>query len=148
MVLVVNKIGRTSIGNTKEQQTVIAGDLMKVITSYKSNDLQRSFLSTDDFFQLSAKLTKKLKLNYLSVADIIFLQNNLNKFVSEHDTLAKITALLYTIADQIRLAIKSTTLDKDAFALEETVRHRKNILTDGRNICLKELKEIANQCKK
>ena len=39
MVLVVNKIGRTSIGNTKEQQTVIAGDLMKVITSYKSNDL-------------------------------------------------------------------------------------------------------------
>ena len=147
MVLVVNKMDRTSLGNTKEQQLIIAEDLIKIIAPYKPSDLYLSFLSTEDYFSAITETDNEIKAELLERSGYNTFVDNLNKFVLEHEILAKITAPLYTIANQIRSAIKSTTLDKDAVALEETIQHRKNLLTDGRNTCFKEVKEIATQCK-
>ena len=147
MVLVINKMDRTALGNINEQQDIIKNDLIKVIEPYTPDNLYLSFLSTEDYFSALDESDDEIKYELIDRSGYNVFVSNLNKFVTEHAIMAKISAPLYTIADQIRSAIASTTLDKDAAALEETIRHRKNLLTEGKNNCLREVHEIANQCK-
>lgn len=147
MVLVVNKMDRTALGNIGEQQEIITNDLIKVIEPYTPNNLYLSFLSTEDYFSALDESDDKIKYELIDRSGYNVFVSNLNKFVTEHAIMAKISAPLYKIAYQIRSAIANTTLNKDAAGLEETIRHRKNLLTDGKNDCLREINEIANQCK-
>ncbi len=147
MVLVVNKMDRTALGNTSEQRSIIVDDLTKVIEPYTAQDLYLSFLSTEDYFSALEERDAEIKAVLMERSGYNIFVGNLNKFVSERYLLSKISAPLYTIADQIRAAIAGSMADKDAAALEETIRHRRNLLADGKNNCLREVREIANQCK-
>lgn len=147
MVLVVNKMDRTSLGNTQEQQEIISTDLIKIIEPYTAADLYLSFLSTEDYFEAISEDDEEMKAELLDRSGYNVFVNNLNKFVAEHEILAQIIAPLYTIANEIRLAIQNTTLDRDAVALEETINHRKSILVEGKESFFNDAREIANQCK-
>ena len=145
MVLVVNKIDRTALGNIGEQQEIITNDLIKVIEPYTPNNLYLSFLSTEDYFSALDESDDEIKYELIDRSGYNVFVSNLNKFVTEHAIMAKISAPLYKIADQIRSAIASTTLNKDAAGLEETIRHRKNLLTDGKNNCLRNRQSVQKR---
>ena len=51
MILVVNKMDRTSGGNTAEQQAIIIEDLKKVITPYSPEQLNLSFLDAKSYLE-------------------------------------------------------------------------------------------------
>ena len=89
MILVVNKMDRTNLGNTDEQQKVIANDLTKVIESYTPNDLYLSFLSTEDYFSALDESDEEIKTELIERSDYNIFVDNLNKFVTEHAILAK-----------------------------------------------------------
>lgn len=147
MILVVNKMDRTALGNTPEQQQILAQDLSKIVAPYTLQNLYTSFLSTDDYFYALEEDDAEIKAELLERSGFNIFVDNLNKFVTDRKILAKISAPLYTIANEIRAAISASLPDKDAAALEQTIRHRKNILDEGKNNCLREVREIANQCK-
>ncbi len=89
MILVVNKMDRTNLGNTDEQQKVIANDLTKVIESYTPNDLYLSFLSTEDYFSALDESDEEIKTELIERSGYNIFVDNLNKFVTEHAILAK-----------------------------------------------------------
>ena len=51
MVLVVNKMERTSEGNTKSQQDVISEDLIKVLEPYTPEQLHLCFLDAESYLE-------------------------------------------------------------------------------------------------
>ena len=51
MILVVNKMDRTSGGNTTEQQAIILEDLKKVIAPYTPEQLNLSFLDANSYLE-------------------------------------------------------------------------------------------------
>ena len=51
MILVVNKMDRTSLGNTAEQQEIIIEDIRKVIAPYTPEQLNISFLDAKSYLE-------------------------------------------------------------------------------------------------
>ena len=75
MVLVVNKMDRTALGNTPEQQEIIADNLQKVITPFTRENLYLSFLDTESYFAWQEETDAELK-------DLLLEQSGFEKFVA------------------------------------------------------------------
>ena len=144
MVLVVNKMGRTSLGNVPEQQQVIYEDLKKVTTPYDPKDLYLSFTDAESYLKAMATTDPRRKERDLKRSGHDTFVANLNRFVAEKGVLQKINLPLNTIASEIRNASGGSS-DKgkaDIAAYVETVRHSKKILLDSKRECLEDIDGI------
>ena len=149
MVLVVNKMDRTALGNVPEQQQVIYDDLKKVTAPYDPKDLYLSFLDTTSWFDSAEETDAEIKAELLELSGHDTFVANLNRFVSEKGVLQKINLPLNTIAAEIR-NVSGTIPAEDSTtfsAATETLRQRQNILLEGKRACNGEIKIIVNRFK-
>ena len=149
MVLVVNKMDRTSLGNVPEQQNIIANDLEKVTDPYKPQELYLSFLDTTSYFDSLDEADSEIKAELLQLSGHDVFVSNLNEFVSSHKLLAKVTKPLYTVANVIRnnINLNLANNDKDIADLLQTIEYRKNLLNEGKRQCLRDIRDIATACR-
>lgn len=149
MVLVVNKMDRTALGNVPEQQKVIYEDLKRVTTPHDPKDLFLSFLDTTSYFDAQDEDDPELKAELLELSGHDTFVENLNRFVKQKGVLQKINLPLNTIAAEIRNASGGSSAEEkaDLEAYLLTVRERKNIFVDGKNNCDSEVKSIVAQFK-
>ena len=144
MVLVVNKMDMTKLGNCLEQQNIIAQDLAKVTEPYSLQDLYISFLDTQSYFESLNETDAKLKAEFLKMSGHDNFVANLNKFVDSHKILSKIIEPLYTIASEIRNALTGGKRDEDSSKFELTILKRRDIVVEGKNNCLREIQDLTN----
>ena len=149
MVLVVNKMDRTALGNVPEQQQVIYDDLKRVTTPHDPKDLYLSFLDTTSWFDGADETDAEIKAELLELSGHDTFVANLNRFVAEKGVLQKINLPLNTIAAEIRNASGTLSAEDSATvsAVEETLRQRRNILLDGKRDCNDEIKIIVTRFK-
>lgn len=149
MVLVVNKMDRTALGNVPEQQQLIADDLRKVITPYEPEELFISFLDTDSYFSLNDAEDDEEREYYLAQSGREQFIKNLNAFVESRGVLSKLQTPLETLKSCIIKIlgdnVESTT-DADIDAIEEMLRKKKKTIEDGRNRLFVEIEELVDSC--
>ncbi|MBR3746888.1 MAG: GTPase domain-containing protein [Selenomonadaceae bacterium] len=149
MILVVNKMDKTAMGNDPAQREIIAADLEKVTQPYKPQDLFLSFVSTANYFDALDEPDAEIKNELLELSGRDIFVDNLNRFAESHRLLAKISKPLYTTAQVLRDAINANSAgdDKDISEFLQTIQDRKNLLLDGRRQCLRDVRDIAAACR-
>lgn len=136
MVLVVNKMDRTALGNVPEQQDVIAEDFEKVTTPYRPKDLYISFLDTNSYFESLTEDDPEFKDALMEQSGREIFIKNLNEFVQTHGVLAKVERPLYTIESILKQAIAEQHSIGGSMSLDgaEEVLHRQvNTITQGKS---------------
>lgn len=151
MVLVVNKMDRTKLGNVPEQQKIIANDFVekKVITPFTPEDLFLSFLNTEYYFEWQKETDPELKEIYLRESGYEEFVKNLNAFVASRGVLSKVQTPLETLKSSITKVIGQSSEKTFSKNLEEDLEDQKNkrkILIDGMNRTKFEIKELARAC--
>ena len=138
MILVVNKMDRTALGNVLEQQKVIADDMEKVTTPYKTKELYLSFLDTSSYFDSLSEEDEEIKKELFDLSGYDIFVKNLNKFVESHEILAKLTKPLYTISDEIRknMKISDNSITDNDIMKRELIDRKKFICLEIKNHCL------------
>ena len=152
MVLVVNKMDRTAMGNTPEQQEIIANDLRKVIAPFTKKNLYLSFLDTESYFAQQEETDRELKNLLLEQSGYEQFVANLNSFVASRGVLSKIQAPLETLKNAITNVIGASeelSVDRDIEAAEELLKRRQRTLRDGKRQVDTAIDEIvATLCSK
>ena len=138
MVLVVNKMDRTQLGNVPEQQKIIYEDLKKVTAPYEPKDLYISFLDTSSYFKALEETDERRKKRRMERSGYDTFVENLNRFVAAKGIMQKINLPLNTIAAAIR-AVSGGLSDEEKLHIEgvkEDISRRKKIFQEGRKNCL------------
>ena len=149
MVLVVNKMDRTALGNVPEQQKIIADDLSRVTKPYHPSDMFVSFVDTTSYFKALEETDERRKKRRMERSGYDKLIKNLNRFVEARGLLQKINLPLNTIAAAIR-ALSGEVKDdqkKDFAAYADTIRKKKQILLDEQKFCLDDINGIISGLK-
>ncbi len=146
MVLVVNKMDRTGLGNVPEQQEVIAQDLKKVIEPLTPESLYLSFLDTESYFAWLDETDEEIKNLLYEQSGLEKFVTNLNAFVASRGVLSKVQAPLETLKSAVTNVIgesENLSVDRDIDAAEELLRRRQKTLLDGRRRINTEISELA-----
>ena len=149
MVLVVNKMDRTALGNVPEQQQIIYEDLKKVTTPYDPKDLYLSFTDAKSYLQAMEEKDERRKNRRLERSGHDIFVANLNRFVAQKGVLQKINLPLNTIAAEIRNASGGSSEKEkaDMAAYVETIRHSKKIMLDAKRECQEDIDGIISNFK-
>ena len=147
MILVVNKMDRTSGGNTPEQQAIIREDLKEVIAPYTPEKLKLSFLDAKSYLESlnERKDDPEYADELLEQSGYAEFIETLNQFVKEKELPAKLTTDLYVIDDCLERAIKELqpkSADADIDALEENLLQQRHLLIEARGRIQQEVKDI------
>ena len=147
MILVVNKMDRTALGNTEEQRAIIWEDLKKVILPYTPEELNVSFLDANSYLE-----SVKERSEDPEYADELLEQSGytefietLNQFVQAKGIPSKLTTDLYIIDDCLERAIKELqpkSSDTDIDWLEENFLQQRHLLIEARGSIQQEVKDI------
>lgn len=138
MLLVVNKMERTSNGNTDEQQNIIREDLRKVLAPYSPEELGISFVDAETYLDSIAERDNDPEFadELLERSGYYSFVEALNLFVKEKSLTSRLTTKLYEINAQLEECVKEVqpkSLDEDVDALEENFMQQRHELTDSRN---------------
>lgn len=143
MVLVVNKMDRTALGNVPEQQQVIYEDLKKVTRPHDPKELYISFVDTASYFKALEETEERRRNRRLERSGREVFIANLNRFVADKGVLQKINLPLNTLAAELRKIVATpTSKDSDVKALIEADTTRKEILIDGKEKCQSDIDDI------
>lgn len=147
MILVINKMTRTSKGNTPEQQEVIREDIQKVIEPYTPDQLGLCFMDANSYLK-----SIEVRAENPGLADKLLARSGynefietLNRFVTEKNMSARITTGLYELDDFLQKAarqLESGTADSDIDALEENFMQQRHVLSDARIRLQQEVRDI------
>lgn len=147
MLLVVNKMGNTSEGNTKEQQEILLEELRKVLIPYTPEQLQTSFLDAKSFLQ-----SESMRGTNPGLAEILLNRSGyetfidmLNRFVAEKGIMSKLTTKLYSIEHFLEKRIEELEPlmeDADLSAFEESLLQQRHLLIEARGRISQEVKDI------
>ena len=147
MILVVNKMERSSEGNTLVQQSVIREDLRKVIEPYTPEELNLCFLDAESYLDSLEERDEDIEL-----ADELFSRSGytdfietLNYFVKKKSLALKLTTKLYKMDDGLQKAIQllePKSSDNDIDALEENFIQQRYVLSESRNRLQEEISGI------
>lgn len=149
MVLVVNKMDRSPLGNVPEQQQVIEQDLEKVTNPYKPKELYLSFLDTNSYFESLDEEDEELKAELLKASGYEVFIENLNRFVEEHALIGAVTKPLYHVRDVLTTIRDANNVigDTDIADLEKTIRERRKLLIQGKENCQRAVRDIVRTCR-
>lgn len=145
MILVVNKMERTSEGNTEDQQAIIREDLRKVLDPYTPEQMNLCFLDADSYLEAASEDDPEIIGELTQRSGYKQFIDTLNFFVKKKSIPARLTTGLYDIEDQIEKAIeqlKPKSEDTDINALEENFLQQRYVLIDARTRLQQEVKDI------
>ena len=145
MLLVVNKMERTSLGNVSEQQEIIREDLRKVLDPYTPEQMYLSFVDAESFLASVDVDDKELSVELKQRSGYEDFINTLNAFVHSKSIGSRLTTTLYEIDAKLEECIedlqpKSEFSDIDA--LEENFMQQRHELFDSRNRLQQEIRDI------
>ena len=149
MVLVVNKMDRTALGNEPEQQKIIAEDLKKVIHPLTPEQLYISFLDTDSYFEGLEEDDEETKKIYFEQSGREKFIENLNNFVASRGVISKLQSPLETLKSSITNVIgesKNFDIDSDIEKIEELLKRKQNAIWEGKRKIKVEIEELAFSC--
>ncbi len=147
MVLVVNKMDRTMLGNTPEQQEIIRNDMRKVITPFKPEDLYLTFISTQDYEEYLEEDDAEIKEELLQESGHDVFIDNLNAFVAKKQVSARIQRPLYTLEKGLRKAM-GISVDEEAIdGAEELIKRKLRIFNNARDDYSQDIERIVQNCK-
>ena len=97
MLLVVNKMESTPMGNTKEQQEIfIKENLLPVIApNFSPDDLYISFVDAESFQDAMLESDEEEKKYLIETSGIQNFYDNVNRFIKDKDFLGRCTSSLY-----------------------------------------------------
>lgn len=147
MILVVNKMCRTSKGNVPDQQEVIkhADGLADVIAPYKPENLNISFLDAESYLDSLDEEDPELALELKKRSGYDAFIATLNKFIKEKEISSKLTTSLYQMDAEIARAmerVESNQNDADIKALEENYRQQRFLFVQSRDGIRQEVSAI------
>lgn len=147
MILVVNKMDRTTEGNTQEQQEVIREDLKKVLEPYTPEQLNLSFLDAESYLESVEERSEDPELADELAARSGYAEfiETLNHFVEEKSIPSKLTTELYVVDERLEKAIKQLqpkSSDDDIDALEENFMQQRHLLIEARGRMQQEVKDL------
>lgn len=118
MVLVVNKMERTSEGNTPEQQAIIAEDIKKVIEPLSPQDVYLSFIDAQSFIDNQNADDDEERALYYQMSGYEQFYKNLNHFVDEHKLASKILDPLISLRGAIVSSIQGMDRESGLMAVD------------------------------
>ena len=145
MILVINKMERTSEGNTTTQQDVIREDLRNVLKPYTPEQLNLCFLDAESYLETIDEDDPEIIHELTARSGYSNFIDTLNRFVSEKSLSSKLTTELYMLDEQLEKAIealKPQSIDEDIDALEENYLQQRHVLIDARIRLQQEVKDI------
>lgn len=145
MILVVNKMNRTAIGNSPEQQNIIREDLRKVLEPYTPEQLNLSFLDAESYLKGIKEKDPEIANEYISSSGFDEFVNTLNRFIEEKSISSKLTTELYLLDDYIEKGIKllePKSSDMSIDALEENLMQQRHILIEARSRVQQDIKDV------
>lgn len=145
MILVINKMERTSEGNTTTQQDVIREDLRNVLKPYTPEQLNLCFLDAESYLETIDEDDPEIIHELTARSGYSNFIDTLNRFVSEKSLSSKLTTELYMLDEQLEKAIESLkpqSIDEDIDALEENYLQQRHVLIDARIRLQQEVKDI------
>ena len=145
MILVINKMERTSEGNTTTQQDVIREDLRNVLKPYTPEQLNLCFLDAESYLETIDEDDPEIIHELTARSGYSNFIDTLNRFVSEKSLSSKLTTELYMLDEQLEKAIealKPQSIDVDIDALEENYLQQRHVLIDARIRLQQEVKDI------
>ena len=149
IVLVVNKMDRTEMGNTVDQQKIIMDDIDKVIAPYTADQVYLSFTDTNSYQESITETDEELRQSLLELSGYDVFVQHLNSFVRERKLLAHFERPLYTIANKIETALahnNDTDNDDSVSAVADLLKRKRRILTEGEKKCQRKINHIAETC--
>ena len=149
MVLVVNKMDRTALGNVPEQQKIIRDDLQKVIEPFTPEQLYLSFIDTTSFFDSLEESDPQFKQDLFNDSGHDQFVENLNRFVADKGILQKINLPLNMMSGAIHLAIGGVSSEEkeDISEFIKTMRKRRTIILDAQSECRDEINGLISEYK-
>lgn len=145
MVLVVNKMGRTALGNVPEQQEIICADLRKVTTPYDPKDLFLSFTDAESYLKAEQEKDERRRARFVSRSGREAFIDNLNRFAAQKGFLQKINLPLNMLADNLRSVLKVGGQSNAVVVFKETFEHRKDLVAEGKQQCQREIRDLLNR---
>ena len=149
MVLVINKMDRTKLGNVPEQQKVIYEDVKKVTEPYDPKDLYISFVDTSSYFKALEETDERRKIRRLERSGYDNFVENLNRFVAQKGVLQKIYLPLNEIAGEIKKAASGDS-DQDIAnvkAYMDMFNNGKKTVTENKRECLADINTLIETFK-
>lgn len=150
MVLVVNKMDCTALGNVPEQQKIICEDLKKVVAPYDpEKDLYISFVDALSYLKAMKESDASKKSRRLKRSGYDNFVSNMNNFVAQKGKLQKLKSPLNTIAAEIRKTLSNSSDKGNANdnAIIENYQRQKKIIVDSKRECIEDIKDIINNFK-
>lgn len=147
MILVVNKMGRTSEGNTEKQQEIIREDLRKVLDPFTPEQLHLCFLDAESYIESLEERTDDPEYadELLEQSGYDEFVKTLDFFVKEKSLAGKLTTILYILEDQLQKAVKilaPVSANAELNALEENYYQQRHEMASVRNSLQKEIRDI------
>ena len=145
MLLVVNKMERTSLGNVPEQQEIIREDLRKVLDPYTPEQMNLSFVDAESFLDAVDEEDHEIADELRERSGYAKFIEVLNAFIDGKKLNSRLTTSLYEIDSQLEdciIDLQPKSEDSDIDALEENFLQQRHELFDSRNRLQQEIKSI------
>ena len=153
IMLVVNKMRRTSRGNTIDIQNIIKADLAKVLAPFTPEDLYISFIDAETALESENESDQDLAALLWEKSGVDSLIEKLNSFVHDKGLAARYSTVLYSLEQILQEALSSeSTGDPDLDAVEELLLQRRRALYEYKNqipsSIEKEIQQTSTQVRK
>ena len=148
MMLVVNKMSRSSKGNSPEVQNVIREDLRKVLAPFTPEDLRVTFIDAEDALESKTETDPEIAKLLRERSGIDKFTKELNKFVREKGLFSRYTTALYTLKSLLQKALCSESDDNDKAVggLEEILLQQRKAFFDTKSRISRDVEgEIQNK---
>ncbi|MBR2215032.1 MAG: GTP-binding protein [Selenomonadaceae bacterium] len=127
MILVVNKMNKTALGNVEEQQNILRDDLVKITSpDKKPEDFFVSFIDAEDYLTGQKETDEESKNYYLDISGEKNFIDNLNRFITEKSLIGKLCRPLHACMN----TLEEIAEDNESIEGEDT----DEIYTDKENL--------------
>lgn len=147
IILVVNKMADTALGNCREQQEVLltGKGLKNVIVPYTPQEFDVCFLDAESYLDSITETDKEIADELYNRSGYEQFIETLNWFVKKNGVASKLTTRLYLMSEELEKQIKELqpkSEDNDIDALEEHLRQQRSVLLGGEQSICQEVKDI------
>ena len=148
MILVVNKMEESGVGNTEWQRGILRDDLCKVILPFTPEQLHLCFLDAQSYLDSLEESDPEIIEELRARSGFSEFVDALNSFVAQKEVSSKLTTNLYTVGELLQKGIQSLepkSDDDDVDALLEFYLQQRHILVDGKGRLHQEIRSIFTE---
>lgn len=143
MMLVVNKMDRANLGNTKEQQDIMLEDIAKVVAPFQPEQLYTTFVSTESYEEAREETDEEMKKELLEESGLVALVNHLNAFVKEKDLASRVIAPVHNLKSVLDHQVGTQQDNLAVDKMEALWKRKQRIYADAKEDALHAIQDAA-----